>query len=140
MPEKKEEIGVDLKLRFDPLGADLSTDLGDFDTITDDDNLVQAIIHRLTTWEGELEDIGHADYGSRLHEVIGETNNTRTRERLKNLVHACLEEEPRIIKIVDIKAVQNVKDLNRVDIVITVLPVGKSDVISLSFPFNLEGN
>ena len=140
MPEKKEEIGVDLKLRFDQLGADLSPDLGDFDTITDDDNLVQAIIHRLTTWEGELEDIGHADYGSRLHEVIGETNNARTRERLKNLVHACLEEEPRIIKIVDIKAVQNVQDLNRVDIEITVLPVGKSDLISLMFPFNLEGN
>jgi phage baseplate assembly protein W len=139
LSEKQEEIGVDLKLQFDPLGVDLATDLGDLDTITDEDNLVQAIIHRLTTWEGELEDIGHADYGSRLHEVVGEVNDKRTRERLKNLVHACLEAEPRIMKIVDIKAVQNLQDLHRVDIDITVLPVGKRDLIKLIYTFNLEG-
>ena len=61
MSEKKEKIGKDLKLQFDSLGADLIATKGDFETVSDESNLVQAIIHRLTTDEGELHDIGHAD-------------------------------------------------------------------------------
>lgn len=139
MSEKKEKIGKDLKLQFDPLGADLTVTKGDFETVSDDNNLVQAIMHRLTTDEGELYDIGHADYGSRLHDLVGEPNNARTRERLKNLIHACLAEEPRIIEVTDIKVTQNQYDLNRLDIEITVLPIGKSTVLSVVYPFSLEG-
>jgi len=139
LSEKKEKIGKDLKLQFDPLGADLTVTKGDFETVSDDNNLVQAIMHRLTTDEGELYDIGHADYGSRLHDLVGEPNNARTRERLKNLIHACLAEEPRIIEVTDIKVTQNQYDLNRLDIEITVLPIGKSTVLSVVYPFSLEG-
>ena len=139
MSEKKEKIGNDLKLQFDQLGADLIATKGDFETISDENNLVQAIIHRLTTDEGELHDIGHADYGSRLHELVGEPNNARTRERLKNLIHACLAEEPRIIEVTDIKVTPNKYDLNRLDIEITVLPIGRSTSLSVVYPFSLEG-
>jgi phage baseplate assembly protein W len=137
--EKKEKIGNDLKLQFDPLGADLIATKGDFETISDENNLVQAIMHRLTTDEGELYDIGHADYGSRLHEVVGEPNSARTRERLKNLIHACLAEEPRIVEVTDVKVTPNQYDLNRLDIQITVLPIGKSTFLSVIYPFSLEG-
>lgn len=139
MSEKKEEIGKDLKLQFDPLGADLIATKGDFATISDENNLVQAIIHRLTTDEGELHDIGHADYGSRLHELVGERNNLRTRERLKNLIHFCLAEEPRILEVTDVKVTPNQYDPNRLDIEITVLPIGKSTFLSVVYPFSLEG-
>ena len=64
---EKGELGKDLKLRFDKLeielGADLATDKGDFETVSDEQNLVQAILHRLTTEEGELYDIGHFIFG-----------------------------------------------------------------------------
>ena len=140
---EKGELGKDLKLRFDKLeielGADLATDKGDFETVSDEQNLVQAILHRLTTEEGELYDIGHADYGSRLHELIGEPNNARTREMLMNLVKECLAEEPRILEVTDIKVTPNQYDLNRLDIEITVLPIGKSTLLGVSYPFNLEG-
>ncbi len=139
MSEKNEKIGKDLKLKFDPLGADLIATKGDFETISDENNLVQSIIHRLITDEGELYDVGHADYGSRLHELVGELNNARTRERLKNLIHACLAEEPRIIEVTDIKVMPNQHDLNRLDIEITVLPIGKSTFLSVVYPFSLEG-
>ena len=128
-----------MKLEFDSLGVDLTAAKGDFETVSDETNLVQAIIHRLTTDEGELYDIGHADYGSRLHELVGEPNNARTRERLKNLVHACLAEEPRILEITDIKVTSNQYDLNRLDIEITVLPIGESTFLSVVYPFSLEG-
>jgi phage baseplate assembly protein W len=142
LPEKRE-LGKDLKLQFDELGIELGVDLaaakGDFETVSDEQNLVQAIIHRLTTEEGELYDIGHADYGSRLHEVVGEPNNARTREMLKNLVNDCLAEEPRILDVTDIKVTPNPYDLNRLDIEITVLPVGKSTLLNVVYPFSLEG-
>ena len=139
MSKKKEKIGKDLKLQFDQLGADLTAIKGDFETISDENNLVQAIIHRLSTDEGELYDIGHADYGSRIHELVGEPNNARTREMLKNHIHACLSEEPRIIEVTDIKVKLNQYDLNRLDIEITVLPIGKSTFLSVVYPFSLEG-
>jgi phage baseplate assembly protein W len=135
----KRELGRDLKLQFDELGVDLAATKGDFETVSDEQNLVQAIIHRLTTEEGELYDIGHADYGSRLHELVGEPNNARTREMLKNLVNECLAEEPRILEVTDIKVTPNQYDLNRLDIEITVRPVGKSTLLSVAYPFSLEG-
>jgi phage baseplate assembly protein W len=139
MLSEKRELGKDLRLQFDELGVDLAAAKGDFETVSDEQNLVQAIIHRLTTEEGELYDIGHADYGSRLHEVVGEPNNARTREMLKNLVKECLDEEPRILEVTDIKVTPNQYDLNRLDIEITVLPVGKGTLLSVVYPFSLEG-
>jgi phage baseplate assembly protein W len=139
MLSEKRGLGKDLKLQFDELGVDLAAAKGDFETVSDEHNLVQAIIHRLTTEEGELYDIGHADYGSRLHELVGEPNNARTREMLKNLVNECLAEEPRILEVTDIKVTPNQYDLNRLDIEITVRPVGKSTLLSVVYPFSLEG-
>ena len=136
---EKNELGKDLRLQFDELGVDLTATKGDFETVSDEHNLVQAIIHRLTTEEGELYDIGHADYGSRLHELVGEPNNARTRERLKSLIKECLAEEPRIIEVTDIKVAPNQYDPNRLDLEITVRATGKGTLITLGYPFSLEG-
>jgi len=137
--EKREIIGKDLKLKFDQLGADLTaTPEGDLDTVSHEDNLAQAIIARLMTEEGELQDVGHADYGSRLHELIGEPNTERTRERIKNLVRDCLTQEPRIKEVTSVNVKTNSEDLNRLDIEITVLPVGGGVFLSVIYPFSLE--
>ncbi len=139
MSEEKEAIGKDLKLRFDRLGADLTvTTEGDLDTVSNEDNLAQAIIARLTTEEGELQDVGHADYGSRLYELIGEINNETTRERIKAVVLDCLTQEPRIKEVVSIDVRTRPHDLNRVDIDITVLPIGSSTYLTIVYPFRLE--
>ena len=101
MEKEDEKLGKDLRLKLDQIGADLvATHGGDFDTIAKEDNLVQAIITRLSTDEGELTDLGHADYGSRLSELMGEVNNAATRQRLKAEVQSCLSQEPRIRKII----------------------------------------
>lgn len=140
MTENGEKLGKDLKLRFYEIGADLTaTKKGDFDTVTNADNLAQAIITRLSTDEGELHDIGHADYGSRLYEVIGEVNNKATRQRLKALVRECLVQEPRIVEITNINVLPDPNDPHRVDIEITILPIESSVYLTIVYPFRLEG-
>ena len=140
MSEKEKEIGKDLKLAFDDLGADLVVSTKrDLDTIADEDNLAQAIIARLATDLGELSDIGHSDYGSRLYEVIGEINNEATRQRIKALVRECLFQEVRIKDITNIKVQPDSYDIPRVDIEITVLPIESSVYLTITYPFRLEG-
>jgi phage baseplate assembly protein W len=139
MSERKEAIGKDLKLTFDELGADLTvSSRGDLDIVAEEDDLAQAIIARLTTDQGELEDIGHADYGSRLSDLIGEVNNETTRERINGLVRDCLAQEPRIKEIASISVSSSPHDRARVDIEITVLPVGSSTFLTVVYPFRLE--
>jgi len=129
----------DLKLKFDQLGADLTvTSEGDLDTVSDEDNLAQAIIARLTTEEGELHDLGHADYGSRLHELIGEIYNETTRERIKAAVLDCLTQEPRIKEVTSVDVRIDPYNRNHVYIDITVLPIGSSTFLTVVYPFHLE--
>jgi phage baseplate assembly protein W len=139
MAEKKNVIGKDLKLKFDELGADLTvTPEGDFGTVSEEDDLAQAIIARLSTDEGELHDIGHADYGSHLHDLIGQVNNAVTRERTKALVRDCLTQETRIKEVTSINVRSAAHDPSRVDIEITVLPIGSSVFLTIVYPFSLE--
>lgn len=139
MSERKEIIGKDLKLKFDQLGADLTvTSDGDLDIVSDEDNLAQAIISRLSTEEGELHDVGHADYGARLDELIGEVNNENTRERIKASVLDCLAQEPRIKEVVSIDVTTDPYDPHRVDVNITVLPIGSTTFLTVVYPFRLE--
>jgi phage baseplate assembly protein W len=140
MAKKEETLGKDLKLKFDEMGADLViATRGDLDTIAEEDNLAQAIIARLATDQGELYDIGHADYGSRLHEVIGEINNAATRQRIKAVVQACLEQEPRIRKVTNISVLTDPRDPHRADIEITLLPIESRVYLTVRYPFRLEG-
>jgi phage baseplate assembly protein W len=140
LTEDEENLGKDLKLRFYETGADLTTTKkGDFETITDEDNLAQAIIARLATEEGELYDIGHADYGSRLNEVIGEINNETTRQRLKALIRECLIQERRIKEVVNINVLPDPHDPHRVDIEMTILPIKSSSYLTIVYPFRMEG-
>jgi phage baseplate assembly protein W len=139
LTERNDKLGRDLKLRFEQLGADLIvTPKGDLETVDSEDNLVQAIISRLATDMGELYDIGHADYGSRLYEIIGEVNNPITRQRIKTIVKDCLDQEFRIKEITSINVLVSPSDPNRVDIEITVVPVQGTRYLTISYPFRLE--
>jgi phage baseplate assembly protein W len=141
-----EEIyGTDLKLRLDSqpdyagLGADLSVDRnGDYEIVSGRENLGQAILHRLMTRKGELSDIGHPQYGSRLYELIGEPNTERTRELLKLYAKECISQEPRVKDIVRIlvSTIEGITDSVMLDI--TVMPIKSSVPLNLVFPFYLE--
>lgn len=138
-------FGSDIKLRmgqysgFYGLGADLYVNRkGDMDVVAGRENLGQAIIHRLLTRQGELEDLGYPDYGSNLHEVIGRPNNQATRNLVKLYVNECLSQEIRIEKVESIDVMPHSSDSDTVVIEIAVVPIGSESPLGISFPYTLE--
>jgi phage baseplate assembly protein W len=59
-------------------------------------NLGQALILRLLTPRGALADLGHAAYGSRLHELIGTNRTEASRALCKAFVLEVVAQEPRV--------------------------------------------
>lgn len=135
----KQMLGRDLKLADEELGSDLALGpTGDLEMIGDEYNLSQAIINSLRTRRGELSDLGHPNYGSRLYELIGEPNNERTRNLARMYASECIVREPRVQEIVDITVNTPKDDPYRIDLDIAVLPIGSSTPLNIVFPFYLE--
>ena len=144
-------LGKDLRLDY-ALGmgffedADLSTarqpgqsgtrDLGLTDGVN---NLTQAIANRLKTRKGELSALGHPNYGSRHHELIGEPNVDRTRNLIKLYILQALRDEPRIEKVMSAKVIaeqEPPRDVVRIELTLRVQ--GESVPLNLVLPFSLE--
>lgn len=143
MKADEELLGTDLRLRMETrpdfvgIGMDLQvTRSGDIMTLAGRHNLVQAIFHRLLTRKGELAELGHPDYGSRLHELVGEPNNERTRELVRLYAKECISQEQRIREIVKIRVTASTAETVWLDI--TVIPVRSTDAMNFTFPFSLE--
>lgn len=122
----------------------------DFDIVSGRDNLSQAIIMRLLTPRGELDALGHPEYGSRLHELIGRENTPTTRNLVKLFILEALQLEPRIEAKMTVvvtaadehppdvgRGARNVTLSPRVNVEISVTPVGRTDVVTIG-PFTLE--
>jgi len=137
MPESP--LGTDLKIQDEELGSDLAiSPSGDLDLVSDEYNLGQAIINRLKTRRGELADLGHPNYGSLLYELVGEPNNERTRGRVRAYTAECVGQDPRVKEVLSIIVKVSKDDPHRIDIDITVLPIGRSTALNIVFPFYLE--
>jgi phage baseplate assembly protein W len=134
-----EQLGRDLKIVEKDPGYDLNmSPTGDLETIGEEYNLAQAIIMRLNTMQGELTDLGHSSYGSRLHELVGEPNNERTRELVRIYALESVNRDPRVEEVVNISVEQIEGDLNRIDISISVRATGLTSILNIVFPFYLE--
>ena len=75
---------------------------GDLATVEGYANLAQAIINRLLTRKGELKKLGHPNYGSRLHTLVGELNNFRIQGRAEIYIRECPAQEKRIQEVTSI--------------------------------------
>ena len=111
----------------------------DLDVLSNQDNLRQALLLRFLTPVGELAPLGHPSYGSRLFELIGELNSETNRNRAKIFVLQSLAEEPRVKKVIAVNVTQGLSDRTRMDIDISLIPIGGSTPINLVFPFFLNG-
>ena len=104
-------MGTDLRVVLGPLGMgaadssplDLRLGPGTAERARDGlaviagrENLAQALILRLLTPRGALADLGHASYGSRLHEVIGRHRDETSRALCKAFVLDAIAQEPRV--------------------------------------------
>jgi phage baseplate assembly protein W len=132
-------LGTDLKLIDVELGSDLTlTPSGDLETISDEYNLGQAIANRLRTRQGELADLGHPRYGSHLYKLVGEPNNERTKELARIYTRECVARDARVKEVVSVTVKSPSDEPCRIDIYISILPIRRSTVLNIVFPFYLE--
>ena len=105
----------------------------------DEDNLKQALLLRFLTRMGELEPLGHPDYGSRLFELLGRPNTQTNRNRAKLFTLQALMLEPRVEAVKSVQVRTHPANRNRIDIDIALTPIDSDTVLNFVFPFFLEG-
>lgn len=114
--------------------------LVDASTVAGVDNAVQAVIHRIKTVRGELGDLGHPDYGSRHHELIGQPNSVNNRNLVKLYILQALADEARIEEILEAKIVFDRRVApDRVEIALTLSFIDSPVPANLVVPFSFAG-
>lgn len=103
------------------------------------ENLAQAVLLRLLTPRGELAALGHPEYGSRVHELIGQQNNSARRNLLKLFILEALKLEPRIAKVAELRITPSPGTRSTVDVLLKVQPVGPTGIALVVIgPFAIE--
>jgi len=153
MPSNHARFGTDIRLlnnldrqksSRDP-GHDLAvttrdiTGQIDLETLNGVENLTQALLLRFLTPVGELTQLGHSTYGSRLFELIGELNSEANRNRAKMYVLQALGAEPRVKKVRSVRVTQNRARREQIDIEVSLIAVDDDTTLNLVFPFFLDG-
>lgn len=144
-------LGVDLALGFSgPSGYFEDADLVpapiaprpaapiDLATASSVEAAVQFLVDRLKTQQGELAPLGHPEYGSRHHELVGQPNVERTRNLIKLYVLEALRHEPRIEKVLaaSVSAPTPARDTVRIEL--TVELIEQDSPLNFVVPFSLE--
>lgn len=145
-------FGADLRLLGDlenqaqrDRGADLRTIIRPASSATDLEavggvaNLQQALLLRFLTPRGEMADLGHPEYGSRLHELIGEPNTQTNRDRAKLFALQALLAEPRVDEVRQLKVTTRRDRPTLVHIEATLAVLDEDSVLNLVFPFEFDG-
>ena len=120
--------------------SDVAPRARDLAVVTGVANLVQALIVRLQTERGELAPLGHPNYGSRHHELVGEPNSENNRNRVKLHVLSCLRQEPRLEQVlrVDVRPA-GPEDRSTVTIDVEARALGSAVPFSFVVPFSFAG-
>ena len=138
-------LGTDLKITDHEIsGKDfINVESGrgkqDIASVSGVDNLVQAINLRLNARKGDLRKLGHPNYGSRLHTLIGKLNTSANRKLLEAYTRECIRQEHRIKEIVTITVESSRSEPSRVRVHATVKPIDSQVPLNLVFPFSFEG-
>jgi len=117
--------------------VDLGVDRQDLAVIWGQANLAQSLLNRLHTRRGELAQLGHPDYGSRLHQLIGGLNNTSTCLLAELYIRECLAQESRISDVVEVAfAPPSQSNRDVLQGTVTVSPTG--DLPPYSFNLSID--
>lgn len=109
----------------------------DFATISGPHNLGQALLMRLLTPRGELAELGHPAYGSRLFDLVGRQNTEQTRGLVKLAALEALAEDPRVEDIEEVRVSPSKRNRGEVEVMIRVKAVGEAQVVTIG-PIVLE--
>ena len=136
--ERSRLFGSDLQIGERAAGLDLLTASGDLAVAAGNDNIVQALALRLRVRQGELARLGWADYGSRLHELIGEPNNTRTHVKLMAFARTAIEQDPRVAEVSAIESKILPGEGNVVRLLLEISLIEAPDPLNLVFDVKLN--
>ncbi|HEX8001078.1 MAG TPA: hypothetical protein VF519_00115 [Mycobacteriales bacterium] len=120
--------------RVDPNGAVAPvTEVTDLGTWSERQNLAQALILRLLTPVGSLAALGHAAYGSRLHELIGQPRDDARRNLCRAYVLEAVAQEPRVDpKAVALDFDREAESVDSFVFVLQVRPLDGGDPLAVS--------
>ncbi|MBW4710444.1 hypothetical protein KX928_21855 [Roseobacter sp. YSTF-M11] len=107
----------------------------DLSTVHGVENISQALLIRFLTNEGELAELGHPTYGSRLYLLIGEPNTEANRNLAKLYALRTVQSEPRVERVLSAEVRQGRADPARVDIDLRLKILGEDSPLNLVVPF-----
>jgi phage baseplate assembly protein W len=137
--ERERIFGSDLRVAERAPGFDLVRNAaGDIDLAQGNDNIVQALTLRLRVRKGELAPLGWPDYGSRLHELIGEPNNSRTQVILMAHARTAIEQDPRVSQVKDVRTEVLPGDREAVRVFMDIALIDTPVPLHLVFDVSLE--
>lgn len=140
MTERQRLFGDDLELHSRNETYDLRPDgTGDLGLAHGNENIIQALTLRLRVRRGELAPLGWPDYGSRLHELIGEPNINRVHVRLMAYARSAIEEDPRVAEVSQVTARVLPGEREIVRLTMDILLIDQPNPLNLVFDFDLEG-
>jgi phage baseplate assembly protein W len=135
--ERLKLFGTDLLLASRAGGYDLLPDYqGDIELTQSTDNISQALTLRILVRRGELTRLGWPDFGSRVHELIGEPNNLRTRTRLMAFARSAIEGDPRVVEVTNITAEPTERSLVRLEMDVQL--ISEPNPLNLVVDIDLE--
>jgi len=108
--------------------VDLALGPGIVETVSGIENLRQALRLRLMVERGELSGLGHPRYGSRVHELLGETLDSANRELLRRHIRRALLADPRVAEVSSVTVTAHEGRAGAVDVLATVLAVSGDTV------------
>jgi phage baseplate assembly protein W len=104
----------------------------DLAVAADGNALRQALLLRLLTPLGSLGQLGHAGYGSRLHELIGRLSTDGTRQLARSFVIQAIAQERRVKRILELEVKKpDQLSQDRLHIFIRVEPDTDLDAVEL---------
>ncbi|MGE0682608.1 MAG: hypothetical protein AB7P69_17120 [Candidatus Binatia bacterium] len=116
----------------------LALEVQDLGTISERENLAQALILRLLTPRGALKALGHANYGSRLHELIGQNKTPALRNLCRVFILEVIAQEPRVEdKAVEITFDERAETLSSFVFTLAVKPRNGDTTIGVSLEIGL---
>jgi phage baseplate assembly protein W len=96
----EDVLKTDLGMVTDEQGVtDIAWSGGDIEQVSGTHNLRQALALRILVGRGELAEVGHARYGSRVADLIGEPLDRTNLELLRRYVRQALKEDPRVADV-----------------------------------------
>jgi phage baseplate assembly protein W len=143
--DRQTLFGTDLLLRDGAGGMDMTLEgpvgaSGDLGLAVGNANAVQALTLRLRVRKGELAPLGWPDYGSRLHELIGEPDLPRTRLKAQAFARDAVEADPRVKKVESVQVVSIPGERGVLRLALLVRMIDSPTPLDLVFDVALEGS